>query len=104
MKAVLVRIGIDQAYGGWNAPIHMASGQFVYVPIPEGPTTAFIVGQRRHYGEILPELSDFLKDRGNSLSEMKWPRVLDGRAMHLDPDFEHLTYGDDGGRRGASSL
>lgn len=47
MKAVLVRIGIDQAYGGWNAPIDLGSGQFVYMQIPEGPTTECIVGQRR---------------------------------------------------------
>jgi hypothetical protein len=32
MKGLLVRIGVDQAYGGWNAPVD-ADGQFVYVPI-----------------------------------------------------------------------
>jgi len=29
------------------------------------------------------------------------PARLLGKLVHLDPDFEHLTYGDDGGRRGA---
>lgn len=29
------------------------------------------------------------------------PKTLQQRNMHLDPDFEHLTYGDNGMRRGA---
>ena len=40
MKGVLVRIGVDQAYGGWNAPVD-AEGRFVYVPIPEKLGTHF---------------------------------------------------------------
>jgi hypothetical protein len=42
MKALLVRIGIDQEYGVWNAPVD-GDGRFVYVPIPEdhGGVTAF---------------------------------------------------------------
>ena len=34
MKGLLVRIGVDQAYGGCNVPVH-ADRHFVYVPIPE---------------------------------------------------------------------
>jgi hypothetical protein len=37
MRATLVRIGIDQAYGAWNAPMDPETNDFVYVPIPEGP-------------------------------------------------------------------
>jgi hypothetical protein len=33
MKAVLVRVGIDQTYGRWNGPVDTDSRQFVYVPI-----------------------------------------------------------------------
>ena len=40
MNALLVRIGVDQAYGGWNAPVD-AEGRFVYVPIPEKLRTPF---------------------------------------------------------------
>jgi hypothetical protein len=36
VRAMLVRIGIDQAYGDWNAPVDPESNEFVYVPIPEG--------------------------------------------------------------------
>ena len=35
MKGVLVRVGIDQASGGWNAPVAPRTGAFVYVPIPD---------------------------------------------------------------------
>ena len=33
--------------------------------------------------------------------DLSFPGKLLHHAMHLDPDFECLTYGDDGGRRGA---
>lgn len=46
MKALLIRIGVDQAYGGWNAPVD-ADWRFVYVPIPESPGTRFHPGLRR---------------------------------------------------------
>jgi hypothetical protein len=42
MKALLVRIGVDQAYGGWNTPVD-AEGRFVYVPIPEPTAGVFFV-------------------------------------------------------------
>jgi hypothetical protein len=35
MRGLLVRVGVDQAYGHWNGPVDPASGQFVYVTIPE---------------------------------------------------------------------
>jgi hypothetical protein len=34
MRAYLVRIGVDQAFGGWNAPMNPETREFVYVPIP----------------------------------------------------------------------
>lgn len=33
MNAVLMRIGVDQAYGQWNAPVDPASWEYAYVPI-----------------------------------------------------------------------
>ena len=93
MKALLVRVGVDQAYGGWNAPVD-AAGRFVYVPIPEPPGTRFHPGLERRYTEVLPALRRF----GHGLS---LPPALLGRPMHLDPDFACLTYGDVGRRRGA---
>jgi hypothetical protein len=30
-----VRVRIDQAFGGWNAPVDPDTHEFVYVPIPD---------------------------------------------------------------------
>ena len=33
MRAYLVRVGVDQAFGAWNAPIDPRTNEFVYVPV-----------------------------------------------------------------------
>jgi len=102
-RAVLIRIGIDSSYGAWNAPADPGTGEFVYVPIPENESIgAFQPGCARGFNEFIPQLEDFSQRFQFDLDgEMHFPRrkLLD-RFMHLDPDFEHLTYGDDGNRRG----
>src|SRR5579871_700809 len=104
MKGLLVRIGVDHAYGCWNAPVD-AAGQFVYVPIPERLGTAFHSGLARNYGEILPTLGRFCEEhRCNLFADLRFPRQLLDHPMHLDPDFECLTYGDEGARRGAGMV
>jgi len=104
MKGLLVRIGVDQAYGGWNSPVD-AEWHFVYVPIPENRGTAFHPGLERRYGEVLPALQRFCGVHDCDLyRDLKFPRELLNHPMHLDPDFECLTYGDDGGRRGAAMV
>ena len=100
MKAVLVRIGIDHSYGGWNAPADPATGQFVYVPIPENGG-GFHAGCRRDYDEVLPATERLAQQHGKAAHDLGWPGRLNGQATHLDPDFEHLTYGDVGDARGA---
>lgn len=99
MRATLVRVGVDQTAGGWNAPVDPASGAFVYVPIPDdGP---FHAGMRRPYRELQAPLDAFAAARGRAGDDaLALPPALARRAMHLDPDFEHLTYGDNGDRRG----
>lgn len=100
MRALLVRVGIDQAYGGWNAPVDPVTNEFVYVPIPEGT-----VPQRPElattYASVAPALRRFAAARP-SVPEpwVALPPRLAGAATHLDPDFDQLTYGDDGERRG----
>lgn len=102
MQGRLIRIGVDQAYGNWNAPTD-AEGRFVYVPIPESPNTLFHAGLERRFGEVLPALHRFCADHDRDLyRDLFFPPALLARAMHLDPDFECLTYGDDGQRRGAA--
>jgi hypothetical protein len=65
-NALLVRIGIDQTYGCWNAPVD-ADGQFVYVPIPEACGTTFHAGLERRDGEVLPALHRFCASRKRDL-------------------------------------
>lgn len=99
MNAVLVRIGIDHAYGAWNAPVNLVTGEFVYVPIPDGPTKTYTSGNVREFAEIDVPLTDFAAR--NAIPEVWRPGALVECRMHLDPDFENLTYGDNGARRGA---
>jgi hypothetical protein len=104
MKALLVRIGVDQSYGGWNAPVD-AEGRFVYVPIPETRGTLFHASLERRYSEVLPSLQRFCGEHDCDLyGNLRFPQELLERSMHLDPDFEYLTYGDEGSRRGAGMV
>jgi len=100
MKAVLVRVGVDQTYGRWNGPVDTDSRQFVYVPIPESQRQPNNCS--RAYKELIPALTQFASDRDLDLyRDLRFPRELGEDRMHLDPDFHHLTYGDDGDRRGS---
>lgn len=89
MKGLLVRVGADQSEGGgyWNGPVDSKTREFGYVAIPE----ALLVrtGMRRPFSLVAPTVHRF----GTSL-----PRWLAGGHMHLDPDFDHGTYGDQGKR------
>lgn len=80
-----------------------SSGRFVYVPIPEGDHIEFQKGCRRPYTELEGPLHEFADSVGQNLfSDLGCPGPLLRRSMHLDPDFEHLTYGDVGDRRGSA--
>ena len=100
MEAILIRVGVDQTYGQWNAPVDPESGHFVYVPIPE--KRAFRPGLERSYREVLPALQRFaLRFELDLESSLGLPRGLLDHTVHLDPDFDWLTYGDNGDKRGA---
>jgi hypothetical protein len=98
VQVILVRVGVDHSFGQWNAPVDAATGKFVYVPIPEKAGTAFHVGCERPYTAIVPAIEAFAQETGVPIA---LPDHLAKRAMHLDPDFEYLTYGDVGSRRGS---
>jgi Nucleotide modification associated domain 3 len=89
MNSLLVRVGVDSSRGGgfWNAPADGETKEFAYVAIPE--TKAVHVGVEKPYSALEPVLSKF----GVAL-----PTHLRTLYMHLDPDFDHLTYGDQGQR------
>ena len=99
VRGALVRIGVDQAYGGWNAPVDPDSGRFVYVPIPEGADVRFHPACDRRFTEVGGALDAFGASAKHSHARL--PESLRERSMHLDPDFETLTYGDVGARRGS---
>lgn len=89
MNGLLVRVGADLSPGGgsWNGPVHAGSGDFVYVAIPEN--SPIHPGMERPYSILTPTLAKF---------GIELPAHLRMRHMHLDPDFEYLTYGDQGER------
>jgi hypothetical protein len=87
MNGLLVRVGIDSTDGCWNAPMRLASGEFAYVTITD--TKPLRDGMARRYDEFIPVAERF----GEQL-----PAELLGTPTHLDPDFDQLTYGDQGQR------
>ena len=90
-RAVLVRVGVDQTYGRWNAPCNSKTGDFVYVPIPESKPNE--VGMQRTYLTFIdPALHAFALR--NAADHLPLPSQLSSQRMHLDPDFDYLTYGD----------
>jgi hypothetical protein len=90
MKGLLVRVGIDSKDGSWNAPLRLKSGEFAYVTISENVNRQLRGNLARYYDEFVSTAASF----GEQL-----PRVLLGTPTHLDPDFQYLTYGDQGQRR-----
>lgn len=99
MRGYLVRIGVDQAYGGWNAPMNPETNDFVYVPIPESRPMRTELATP--YTLIQSALAKFeAAHPAASPRHCRLPWNLAAANMHLDPDFEHLTYGDSGTRRG----
>ncbi len=99
MRAHLVRVGVDQAYGGWNAPMDPETNEFVYVPIPESRPM-----RSKHatpYTLLEAALARFARQHPTAQQKhVRLPSNVASANMHLDPDFENLTYGDSGTRRG----
>jgi len=87
MNGLLVRVGIDSTDGCWNAPVRLASRDFAYVTITE--TKPLREGMVRRYDEFVPVVARFRE---------QLPARLLGKPTHLDPDFDQLTYGDQGQR------
>jgi len=88
MRGLLVRVGIDQKSGGWNAPCR-ADGSFCYVPIPTEPQERFKQGFETTYDEFEQSCQVFAQGNGSV-----FPPRLHGVQCHLDPDFRFLSYGD----------
>ncbi len=98
MKGCLVRVGIDQTCGGFNSPVDIDSGDYLYIPIPQGETECR-AGLETPYGTVRPYLEAWNARHGTTVS---LPEELFSGNMHLDPDFESLTYGDQRTGRGVN--
>jgi hypothetical protein len=99
MRAYLVRIAVDQTFGGWNSPVDPVTNEFVYVPIPEQRAMRAVLATP--YSLVMPALARFADAHPAAQPRfVQLPSDLTSANMHLDPDFEHLTYGDNGVRRG----
>jgi len=85
IRGLLVRVAADQGEGGgrWNGPADSGTREFVYVAIPD--SEAMRAKMSKPYSGLRPALTAL----GTSL-----PSHLAKQNMHLDPDFDHLTYGD----------
>jgi hypothetical protein len=90
MKGLLVRVGADQGEDGgwWNAPANSTTHEFAYVPIPEKSPG------RPDFAKPYSLIANAVQRFGVEL-----PERLATANMHLDPDFDYLTYGDMGGPR-----
>ncbi len=86
-RGILLRVGIDSQSGEWNAPC-CNDGRFCYVPIPYGRNSERGPAFDHYYSEFKP----YVEHMG-----VEWPSPLSG-TCHLDPDFVHLTHGDQGAR------
>ena len=88
MKGLLVRVAADQSEigGQYNSPMDSETKEFAYVAIPETQSV------RSQYAKPYSLVEDAVKTFGRSIPN----RLIDQyKSMHLDPDFEHLTYGDE---------
>lgn len=88
MPGLLVRVGIDQTYGRWNAPCR-ADGSFCYIPMQPKPRERFEPGFETTYDQFEQSCQVFAEGNG-----LVFPRRLRGDQCHLDPDFSFLSYGD----------
>jgi len=95
-KGLLVRVGIDTTFGNYNAPINTVTNDYLYMPIPQGHSS-YRDGMLTTYNDLI---EPFSKWAHRNQADLKFPKHLLGVSTHLDPDFQHLTYGDQSTGRG----
>lgn len=95
-KGLLIRVGIDQTFGHYNAPINPQTNDYFYMPIPQSDDN-FRPGMRTSYQDQVPYFKSWNKSNGAGI---EFPQHLTNMATHLDPDFDSSTYGDQATGRG----
>jgi len=100
MKAALIRVGVDHTYGKWNSVADPCTKEFIYAPIPTNAKLS--PGMSTDYSQVSKALGSFPKGctAGMQPGSINLPHNLLGKHSHLDPDYEYLTYGDNGDKRG----
>src|SRR5688572_18435192 len=84
MQVVLLRVGIDSAYGGSQGPL-FDDGSFEFIPIPDANHL-----DERSYGNTVGR-------EGRAFVEYFPPSrraAMRDQSMHVDPEFATFTYGD----------
>lgn len=94
-KGLLVRVGIDQTFGEYNAPINPITNDYIYMPIPQDGAD-FLSGMDTTYEDLVPHFESWCQKNDVTL---KFP-LKNNRHCHLDPDFNFSTYGDQATGRG----
>jgi len=84
MKAILIRIGIDKAYGALSPVFN--DDTFVYVPIYNRDIKEKEKKEKRTYGDY--------EEMINKAFYFYLPESIWGNIIHLDPEFKTFTYGD----------
>ncbi len=92
-----MRVGIDQTYGKYNAPINPNTNDYLYLPIPQDRSD-FISGMETTYDSFIPYFDYWCRSNETTID---FPDHLRTKGCHLDPDFFHSTYGDQATGRGA---
>jgi hypothetical protein len=100
MKGLLMRVGIDQTYGNYNAPINPLTNDYLYMPIPQGKDAQYKEGMKTQYLDLQPAFSTW-GAKNNVLVQFPIHLIEEEIYTHLDPDFENLTYGDQQKGRGS---
>jgi len=87
MKAMLLRVGIDKGTDGALAPIFF-DGSFEYIPLSEKNVNTH-------------EEKTFNNTRGLDGKYFSYylPEKIKNRKLHMDPEFETFTYGDQTAKR-----
>jgi hypothetical protein len=94
-QGLLLRVGIDQTCGKYNAPINPSTHDYMYLPIPQ-QRDRFISGMVTTYDTALPYFESWCQKND---TKIQFNPEGDG-GCHLDPDFDYSTYGDQATGRG----
>lgn len=103
MTVVLVGIAADSKNTNPMGPVH-DDGRFEYIPIPESVegtseertygTENFRFDEKKRFANYVK----WIKPAGDDQRKKDSAEDIESHPLHYDPEFNHLTYGESGGR------